>query len=54
MREDEIDVDERLVRRLLALRFPRWSEVPPKRVLPQAIDADGVTAVWVAALAAGE
>lgn len=32
------DIDERLVGRLLAAQFPRWSELPLKRLLPAGSD----------------
>src|SRR4051794_25160498 len=32
MHHDEIDIDESLVRRLLASQFPRWSKLPITRV----------------------
>ena len=34
MHEDELELDEQLVRRLLADQFPEWSELPLRRVEP--------------------
>jgi aminoglycoside phosphotransferase (APT) family kinase protein len=34
MHVDEIDIDEALVRRLLAEQFPEWSELPFRRIEP--------------------
>lgn len=34
MHEDELELDEPLVRRLLAEQFPEWSELPLRRVEP--------------------
>ena len=35
MRADELDIDEPLVRRLLAERFPEWADRPLRRVEPE-------------------
>ena len=35
MHADELEIDEALVRRLLAEQFPRWAELPLSRVEPQ-------------------
>jgi aminoglycoside phosphotransferase (APT) family kinase protein len=32
MHEDEVDIDDMLVRRVLAAQFPQWSELPIERV----------------------
>src|SRR5262245_7297629 len=34
MHADELRIDEALVRRLLAAQFPKWAELPPRRVEP--------------------
>jgi aminoglycoside phosphotransferase (APT) family kinase protein len=31
MHADEVDIDEALVRRLLAMQFPQWAELPIER-----------------------
>ena len=38
MHADEVDVDERLARTLVAAQFPRWGELPIRRVLPAGTD----------------
>jgi aminoglycoside phosphotransferase (APT) family kinase protein len=38
MHVDEIDIDEELVRRLVAEQFPRWAEEPLMRVEPEGTD----------------
>ena len=38
MHADEVDVDVRLVRRLLAAQFPEWSRLPVEPVLPRGTD----------------
>ena len=35
MHVDELEIDETLVRRLLAEQFPEWSELPLRRIEPQ-------------------
>jgi aminoglycoside phosphotransferase (APT) family kinase protein len=32
MHDDEVEIDERLVRRLLADQFPQWAELPLEQV----------------------
>jgi len=34
MHADELEIDERLVRRLLDDQFPRWAELPLRKVEP--------------------
>ncbi len=34
MHVDELEIDESLVRRLLAEQFPEWAELPLRRVEP--------------------
>ena len=38
MHADEVDVDVRLVRRLLAAQFPEWSQLPVEPVVPRGTD----------------
>jgi aminoglycoside phosphotransferase (APT) family kinase protein len=38
MHADELEIDEALVRRLVARQFPEWSELPLGRVLPAGTD----------------
>lgn len=38
MHADEVDVDVRLVRRLVAAQFPEWSRLPVEPVLPRGTD----------------
>src|SRR5919206_1954143 len=35
MHADELEIDEGLVRRLLAEQFPEWAELPLRRIEPQ-------------------
>ncbi|WP_410985122.1 hypothetical protein [Bacillus cereus] len=34
MHADELEIEERLVRRLLVDQFPRWAELPLRKVEP--------------------
>jgi aminoglycoside phosphotransferase (APT) family kinase protein len=38
MHADEVDIDEALVRRLVAAQFPQWAELPIEPVLPRGTD----------------
>lgn len=38
MHTDELEIDERLVRRLLAEQFPAWASLPVRRVEPRGTD----------------
>jgi aminoglycoside phosphotransferase (APT) family kinase protein len=38
MHDDEVDVDEPLVRQLVASQFPQWTGLPVRRVLPAGTD----------------
>jgi aminoglycoside phosphotransferase (APT) family kinase protein len=38
MHADELEIDEPLVRRLLAVQFPRWADLPLEAVLPVGTD----------------
>jgi len=38
MHEDELELDEALVRRLLAEQFPHWSDLPLRRIEPSGTD----------------